>query len=57
MDEVEVAARGLRRWSQARSENASGSGNVPGENAVTSTKSVQCFSSQMPGIRIGKWSL
>ena len=38
-------------------EKASGSGNVPAEKAVTSTKSVQCFSSQIPGIRIGKWSL
>ncbi len=37
-----------------RSEKASGSGNVPVENDVTSTKSGQCFSSQMPGIRIGK---
>jgi hypothetical protein len=45
------------RWSQARSEKASGSGNVPVLNAVTSAKSIQVFNSHRPGMRIGKWSL
>ncbi len=46
-----------RRWSHARIEKARGSGKVPPMKAVTSSTSFQFFSSQIPGCRIGKWSL
>ena len=54
VDEVEVVRGACAGGPDARSENASGSGNVPDEKAVTSTKSVQRLSSHKPGIRIGK---
>ena len=38
-------------------EKARGSGKVPPMKAVTSSTSFQFFSSQIPGCRIGKWSL
>ena len=49
----------VRPWRcrHARRLNASGSGNWPNENEVTSAKSVQSFSSHRPGMRMGKWSL
>ena len=54
LHEVEVVDPALAGAGQARTLKASGSGKVPNENAVTSTKSPSVLSSHRPGIRMGK---
>ena len=54
LHQVEVADPAPQVICTPARENASGSGKVPVEKAVTSTQSVQVFSSHKPGIRIGK---